>query len=55
MSSAFRMIEQLFWTMLWIVLILVIFVFIARWSQNNNVPVLGGFTSWLQSHAGLEQ
>lgn len=47
--------EQLFWTMIWIVIALILFVFLSQWLQNSNVPVLGNIFSWAQSHAGLEQ
>ncbi len=55
MGNVIRISEQLFWTMIWIVLILVIFVFLSGWLQDHNVPVLGNAFSWAQSHAGLEQ
>ena len=48
-------VEQFFWTMVWIVVVLIAFVFVARWAQNNNVPVLGNVFGWAQQNAGLEQ
>jgi magnesium-transporting ATPase (P-type) len=47
--------EQFFWTMIWVVLILVVFVFLSNWAKNNDIPFLSSVFSWSQSHAGLEQ
>jgi uncharacterized protein YggT (Ycf19 family) len=53
--SMLRFAEQFFWTMVWILVILVIFVFLSKWAQDNNVPFISSVFSWTQQHAGLEQ
>lgn len=55
MNKLFSTVEQIAWTMLWIVGILVLFVFVSGWAQNADIPVVSKVFSWAQSHAGLEQ
>ena len=47
--------KHFFWSMLWVVVALIVFVAIAQFVQNRNVPVLSSVFGWAQSHAGLEQ
>ncbi len=47
--------EQFFWTMVWIVVALIAFVFLAKWAENSNIPVLSSVFSWAQTNAGLQQ
>jgi uncharacterized protein YggT (Ycf19 family) len=55
MRGLTTLVEQFFWTMVWVIVILIAFVFISKWAQNNSVPVLGSVFSWAQQNAGLEQ
>lgn len=54
MGGVIRFTEQFFWTMVWIVIALIAFVFLAKWAENNNVPVLSNVFGWAESHAGLQ-
>lgn len=54
MSNIIRFTEQFFWSMVWVVIALIAFVFLAKWAENSNIPVLGNVFGWAESHAGLQ-
>lgn len=46
--------SKFFWMMFWIVVILIVFVFLANLSENKNVPILGKVLGWAKTRAGLD-
>ena len=49
----FRFGKELFWTMFWILLSLIVAVFILNWLQNRNIPFLSTAAGWTERNAGL--
>lgn len=46
--------SKFFWGMFWIVVVLIVFVFLANFSEEKHIPVVGKVLGWGKSHAGLD-
>jgi hypothetical protein len=53
MRSLFGTVEQAFWTMLWIIIMLIIAFAILKFIQDHGDPL--GIASWVESHAQPQQ
>lgn len=52
MTGAIAFVEKFFWTMVWIILVLIIAYALLGWAENaggNNI--FGRFAQWINDHA----
>jgi hypothetical protein len=43
--------KELFWTMFWVFIALIIGYFILGWLAGKNIPLLSNISSWVETHS----
>lgn len=51
MGILYRFGVELFWTIVWVFIALIVGFFLLSWISNRNIPLLSTFASWAESHA----
>lgn len=53
MKFLFRFGKELFWTIVWVLVALIVAVFVLNWLQGKNIPFLSTGAGYVENHAGL--
>lgn len=51
MRFLFRFGKELFWTIFWVFVALIVGYFVLNFLSGKNIPVLSSISSWVESHS----
>ena len=51
MSMLFRFGKELFWTIFWVFVALIVGFFVLTWLSNRNIPLISNASSWVEQHS----
>lgn len=51
MSMLFRFGKELFWTIFWVFVALIVGYFVLQFISNRNIPLLSNVSSWVEQHS----
>lgn len=54
MKFLFRFGKELFWTIFWVFLALIVGVAVLSFLSNRNIPLVSTASSWVESHAAVQ-
>lgn len=43
--------KELFWTIVWVFIALIVGYFILSWISNKNIPFLGSIATWAEKYS----
>lgn len=53
MKMLFKFGKELFWTIFWVLVALIVAGFALNWIVSLNIPLISPASTWVESHAGL--
>lgn len=47
----YKFLKELFWTIVWVFIALIVGYFILTWISNRNIPLLSSVANWTETHS----